>query len=102
MKLIRGDLLTPAQREQVLSMFVYRWTHENPMRGRVYGKCPCCGVLGGEPSESATRIPCRQIHPPIALSTDATWLREHAFWITNTGRLDNNRHHAEPACLADA
>jgi len=29
MKLVRGDRLTTAQRRQVLSAFVHRWTHEN-------------------------------------------------------------------------
>ncbi len=101
MTLVRGDRLSPAQRSYVLEAYIYRWTFENRHRGHAYGRCPCCGVVGGEPSDKPERIPCRQRHPTMPLVTDAIWLREHAFWITKAGHHAQNRHYAEPASMVD-
>src|SRR5271157_3434690 len=43
--LIAGSELTPEMRKQVESAFMYRWTHENPSRAKVY-QCSKCDVAG--------------------------------------------------------
>lgn len=78
MRLITGDKLPPAARAEVLRAYVYRLTTEN-----------------GYPA----RNPCGARVPAI---TDSQWLADHAFWVTNSGRLARNRHHAEPACMVRA
>jgi hypothetical protein len=76
MKLIKGQNLTPPQKAAVLRAFVYRTTVEH---------------------KPAT--PTGQI--PTALSSDAQWIREHAFWIKNDGKLSHNHSHCEPDYMAD-
>lgn len=98
--LIRGDRLTPRQRELVLAAFIYRWTKDNPHRGTAYGVCPVCNVKGGLPE--STRVGCRQHHPVVALQTDEEWLRGHAFHFVKDGkRLMENHKFAEPAFMAE-
>jgi hypothetical protein len=82
--LVRGDKLSESARRQVLEAHGHRWTVENEERAR---RWHCAAT----------------IDPPHApLVTDAEWLREHAFHVVRDGsRLMANRHHAEPACLAD-
>ncbi len=75
MKLITGDKLNAYTRAEVLRAYTYRLTIEN-----------------GYPA----RNPCGATVPPIS---DAQWLAEHAFWVTNSGRLALNRTHAEPAYI---
>ena len=101
--LIRGDLLPERLRRQVLESYLYRWTSDNPHRARAYGVCPHCGVAGGLPEptlQDAARMPCRQVHPVVALQTDEEWLAGHCFKVTRDGRLCGR--YAEPACLEGA
>lgn len=77
MKLTKGTQLNEATKREVLRSFVYRLTTENGYPGRN----PC-----------GARVP--------AIS-DAQWLSEHAFYVTKSGALARNRHHAEPHYLAD-
>lgn len=78
-KLIRGENLTEAQRENVLAAYVYRNTHEN---------------LAARPLVF-THGPMRTCR---VFMTDDQWLREHAFHIN---AHDVPSGHAEPAYLAD-
>ena len=75
--LIRGEDLRPDQRDEVLRVYIYRWTKDSPHRSRAYRLCPHCGVQGGEPSEKNVR--CRQVHPTIPFQTDEEWIKSHAF-----------------------
>lgn len=77
MKLVTGDKLSSEARREVLSAFVYRLTTEN-----------------GYPA----RNPCGARVPAIS---DEQRLKEHAFYVTKSGRLARNRHHAEPHYAAD-
>lgn len=98
--LIKGADLTPRQYEQVLNAFVYRWTTGNPHRAQVYGVCPHCGVLGGEPSED--NVACRQVHPTVPLQTDNEWVKDHAFhFVADGSRLMQRRNACVPAYVAD-
>lgn len=77
MRLTKGNELSSATRAEVLRAYVYRLTTEN-----------------GYPK----RNPCGARVPAIS---DSQWLSEHAFWVTSSGRLARNRHHAEPAFMAE-
>ena len=91
--LIRGDKLTPAQRAEVLRVFVHRWTHENA-RQTYGGRCPGC-VQSPMKANGAWH----QNHAPIV--SDDEWIASHAFhFIANGSRLNARRHHAEPAYMA--
>lgn len=77
-KLVRGDQLPSDLRREVLARYPYRWTSDNPRR------------------ESAWRN--IEGKPTIPLVSDAQWLRDHAFYVTDRGTLDKRRNkHAEPA-----
>ena len=90
--LIRGDKLNFAQRRQVLSTYVYRWTIGNGQLRSAY-KCPHCDLK----KIDFDRVECRQHHPTIKLVTDDEWLAQHAFYFVKDGsRLMVNRKHAEP------
>jgi hypothetical protein len=93
--LVRGDALTPEMRRQVENAFVYRWTKENKSRTSVY-HCDKCDVANnpfvGSNAEGHQ-------HPTIPLQSDDEWLREHAFYFTNAGKLYPNRS-AAPAFMA--
>ena len=78
MLLLIGCELSPQTQREVLSAYVYRLTTENG-----YPKKNPCGA----------RVPA---------VSDVQWLREHAFWVTKSGRLARNRHHAEPAFMVRA
>ena len=81
MKLIKGEELNQRQTEQVLSAYVYRWTTGNCARERAWATIS---------------------KPTVPLQSDHEWINDHAFWFINDGsRLAVNRHHAEPAFLAD-
>jgi hypothetical protein len=75
--LIRGDRLLPPTRAEVLSAYGYRWTVENQSRAE--------GLFDVRAA------------PGSITSTDAEWLRAHAFWCNRDGRLTANRKSAEPA-----
>jgi hypothetical protein len=93
--MVRGSNLTPSQRTEVLQAFIYRWTRDNRRRAEVYGRCPVCGVLGGEPEptlQRPDRLGCRQHHPVISLQSDAEWLASYRFPITKAGNLAMRRH----------
>jgi hypothetical protein len=77
MKLITGDKLPQAARAEVLRAFIYRPTTEN-----------------GYPKRNPRGA-------RVAAVTDAEWLKTHAFYVTNAGKLAKNRNHAVPARLAD-
>jgi len=81
MRLVRGDRLPAEARAEVLRAYIYRWTAENPDRERAWR-----GIKG---------------QPTLPLQSDAAWLAEHAFHVTDSGRLARNRHRAEPAFMAD-
>lgn len=95
-KLLRGDQLTPEMIKQVQDAFIYRWTTDNKRRGEVY-HCDKCDVQQN-PYVNETSAEGHQ-HPTIPLQTDDQWLKEHAFYFTNAGRLQPRRH-AVPAYLA--
>ena len=80
--LIKGENLNREQRKAVFNAFIYRWTVEMiPRDKEIYG--------------STSR-------PTLPRQTDNEWLQEHAFHFVKDGsRLMANRHHAEPAFLAD-
>ena len=73
MRLIRGNLLTPEQRRDVLAAYVNRHTHEHlyPMSG-------------GEPV------------------SDDEWLASKAFYVTDAGKLSRAHNACQPASLAPA
>ena len=98
--LVIGTNLSEGARREALAAFVYRWTHDNIRRAGVYGRCPVCGVMGGEPSESPERIGCRQHHPTVPLVSDAEWLAMHAFHVTKDGRRLIGVRGAVPAYMA--
>lgn len=79
--LVLGSKLEPETRAEVLRAFVYRWTLENPYRESVW-------------SRASSR-------PTIPLISDNQWLAEHAFHVTQEGRLHAGRRHAEPAFMAE-
>lgn len=99
MKLIKGKDLNQAQVVEVLSAYVHRWTTGNEHRERLYGLCPHCEVLGGEPSED--NVACRQRHPTVPLQTDAQWLDDYAFYFTNAGVLSHRMKYCVPAYMTD-
>lgn len=78
MKLIKGSKLNAQAKAEVLRCYVYRLTTEN-----------------GYPE----RNPCKA---RVKAISDAQWLEEHAFYVRKDGRLAANRHHAQPAFMADA
>jgi len=80
-KLVRGDQLPSNLRREVLSAYVHRWTSDNPQRSSAWR-----GIQGA---------------PTIPLVSDAQWLREHAFYVTDRGTLDKRKKHAEPAYLIE-
>jgi hypothetical protein len=98
MRLIKGTDLNPAQRAQVLSAFIYRWTSDNSQRPYVYHACPTCDIRTPFVGPSAAG----HNHPTVPLETDDQWLTARAFWFLNDGsRLVYNRRWAEPACMAN-
>lgn len=80
-KLVRGDQLPSNLRREVLASYPYRWTSDNRERERVWR-----GIEGA---------------PTIPLISDAQWLREHAFYVTDRGTLDKRKKHAEPAYMIE-
>lgn len=81
-KLVRGDQLPSDLRREILAKYPYRWTSDNSARERVWRN------IEGKPT--------------IPLVSDAQWLREHAFYVTDRGTLDKRRNqHAEPAYLIE-
>lgn len=102
--IVRGDRLPLETRQEILRRYPYRWTSDNPRRAQAYGTCPHCKTPGGLPEPTLrdeSRMACRKVHPVVSLTTDAQWLKEHAFHVTETGRLDARSYHAEPAFMAD-
>jgi hypothetical protein len=95
-RLVRGDQLTPDMVKQVKDAFIYRWTTDNKRRGSVY-HCDKCDVRNN-PYVNTQSAEGHQ-HPTIPLQTDDQWLREHAFYFTNRGKLLPNKH-AQPSYLA--
>jgi ssDNA-binding Zn-finger/Zn-ribbon topoisomerase 1 len=95
-KLVRGDQLTPEMAKQVQDAFIYRWTSDNKRRGDVY-HCDKCDVRH-DPYVNTQSAEGHQ-HPTIPLESDAEWLKGHAFYFTNAGKLQPRRH-AQPAYLA--
>jgi len=80
-KLVKGTELSETLKQEVLNSYIYRWTKENEGKAR-----------------QAMGINSPKI-PPIS---DAEWLEQHAFYVTNDGsRLDARRRHCEPAYLAE-
>jgi len=77
MKLIKGNELPHNLKKEVLRKYTYRLTTEN-----------------GYPEYN----PCNGSVPAI---TDEQWLSEHAFYITNNGKLSCHHLRCEPAYLAD-
>ena len=96
-KLVRGADLNGAQRLHILNAFIYRWTHENAMRTRVY-RCNLCDIR--KPYVN-TKSANGHTHPTIPLQTDTEWLAEHAFYINKDGSVSARHRHAEPYYLAD-
>ena len=81
-KLVRGDQLPSDLRREILSKYPYRWTSDNSERERVWRN------IEGKPT--------------IPLVSDAQWLREHAFYVTDRGTLDKRRNkHAGPAYMIE-
>ena len=39
-------------------------------------------------------------HLDTTCPTDEIWLAQHAFYVTNAGKLSRAHHRCEPACLA--
>lgn len=78
--LVKGNNLNPKTRAEVLRAFIYRWTTGNQRRAEAWKGLDT---------------------PTIPLQSDEQWLAEHAFHVNKDGRLAANRHHAEPAFLAD-
>lgn len=92
-RLIRGDRLTVEQQAEVLQIFVYRWTRDNPHRTRVY-RCSLCDIRTPyENTKSAEGHP----HPTIPLISDKEWLQQYCFHVTKEGRISQHRRHAVPA-----
>lgn len=94
-QLLRGEQLDPQQKTQVLNAFPYRWTWENPHRARIY-KCDQCDVANDPFVGSSAG---GHHHPVIPVQHDDEWVKEHAFWFTNAGKLFPNRG-AVPASYA--
>ena len=96
-KLVRGSNLNSTQRNEILSAYIYRWTHENTMRTRVY-RCNLCNIhkpyVNTESANGHT-------HPTIPLQSDSEWLAEHAFYINKNGSVSARHRHAEPYYLTD-
>ena len=62
-KTVRGDLLLPHLRAEVLRRYTYRLTIQN-----------------GYPAKN----PCKATVPAVS---DDEWLRTHAFYVTSAGKL---------------
>jgi hypothetical protein len=73
---VRGDKLSPKLRAEVLARFLYRWTHSNPNRERVWR-----GLSS---------------RPTTLLISDEEWLRRYCFRVTRKGELDRRVTHASP------
>lgn len=97
--LVAGTDLTPEMRKQVQRAFIYRWTYDNPRRAEVY-HCDKCDVAN-DPFVNDKSAEGHQ-HPTIPMISDDQWIREHAFYFTNDGRLATrgDQRFAEPAYLA--
>jgi hypothetical protein len=80
-KLVRGDQLPSDLRREILARYLYRWTSDNQERERAWR-----GIKGA---------------PTIPLVSDAQWLREHAFYVTDRGTLDKRKKGAEPAYMME-
>ena len=96
-RLVRGSNLTESQKSYIFNAYIYRWTHENSMRIRVY-HCNLCDIR--KPyinTESANG----HSHPTIPLQTDTEWLADRAFYINKDGSVSARYRHAEPYYLAD-
>lgn len=79
-KLIKGENLTARQIQEVKSAFGYRWTIENMPRAKQWH---------GEHA------------PTIEPTSDAQWIKEHAFYIRKDGKLASTPRHCEPAFMAE-
>lgn len=106
-QLIRGDKLPAKARDAVLRAYTHRWTHENAQQ-TYGGKCPACeqakrnGVVTTGTKDAPKIWPISEWHAYHApLTTDAEWLKEHAFYVKRDGGLDSRRKHAEPVYLVD-
>lgn len=98
MPLVKGSNLSTPLRQEVLSQYIHRWTHENATQ-TYGGKCPACA----QRDFRTTNMTQKQWHEyHVALITDEQWLAEHAFHVTRRCKLNLNRRHAEPAYLADS
>lgn len=106
-RLITGDKLTADLQAEVLRAYVHRWTHENAKQ-TYRGNCPGCEQSAPFPMTTGskehgfktwTRDAWHAYHKP--LTTDQDWLKAHAFHVTKLGRLNERKHYAEPAYLAE-
>lgn len=75
--LVIGSDLSLGTRRDILRRYVYRLTIEN-----------------GYPQRNPTKA-------KIEATTDAQWLRDHSFYVTKAGRLDNRYNHCMPCYMAD-
>jgi len=105
--LIRGTDLSSRQREQVLSAFPYRWTHE---AGRRWygGQCPACAqsphpfkpgrnfTEAGKRGAAMSQAEWHAYHAPVV--SDDEWVRQHAFNFNKDGTL--GRGSAQPSYAA--
>ncbi len=82
MKLVKGENLTPAQRDEVLAAFIYR--RENTVIYPVKSKMV-------DPSQYRT----------LCDNLDPVWVNAHAFFIRNDGHLAECPKHCEPYYMAD-
>ena len=106
MKLIQGSSLNPSLRAEVLSRFIFRWTIENS-REAYGGRCPACEQVAPFPyicgqdlpdgPVTHTRESWHAYHAP--LETDKVWLSKHAFYVTDRGKLSEEKP-CEPAYMA--
>ena len=94
-QLLRGDQLTPEQRNAVINGFPWRWTKENPKRTEHY-HCDKCDLVNN-PYVSETSD--GHLHPTVPLMSDEDWIKGFAFNFTNDGRLKHPQH-ALPLYLA--
>ena len=72
MRLIKGEHLTAKQVNEVKRRFVHRHTGEHYYQ-----------------------------YTPKLYETDQEWIKNHAFYIRNDGKLSNQHNHCEPHYMAD-
>ena len=82
MKLIKGNELSNAVRNEVLRAYVHRLTQENIKANPTIAR-----LIRADVSRS--------------LIFDVDWLKEHAFYVTNAGRLSRKHYQCEPASMAE-